>query len=69
MWPHQPVDPPVISPVTGLPPVPRVPPAPGVPLVSPVGVVTEVPPVPVTTEEKHLLLMLILMAYVTIYNV
>ena len=57
MWLHQPADPPVISPVTVVSPVPGVPPVSGV---SPVFGVPPVAPGPVSTKEKHLLLMVIL---------
>ena len=67
MWLHQPVDPPVISPVTVVPGVPLVSSVPLVSGVPPGGIVPGLPPGPVTTEEKHLLLILILMVYVTIY--
>ena len=72
MWLHQPVDPPVIPLVIGVSPVPSVPPVSGVsPVlgVPPVAAVPGVPtPGPVSAKEKHLLLMLILVTYVTVYT-
>ena len=54
-----------VSPVPGVPPFSDVTPVPTVP---PVVAVPEVStPSPVSTEEKHLLLMLILVTYVTIH--